>query len=69
MERALFDLHAQTISVPEPVSAGAELPDGLTGREQDFYKHLLDLPRGRIEQEFLPSDTVSYALSRWDQMS
>ena len=66
MERVLFDRHATALAVPEPITAGPEPPDALSDHEQDFYRHLLGLPKGRLEQEFLPLDTVASALSRWD---
>lgn len=65
MERRLFDRFSPALSVSEPIKAGSEPPDGLTGDEQVFYQHLLGLPKGRIEQEFLPQDIVAGTLSRW----
>lgn len=65
MERALFDRHAAALAVPEPINAGPEPPDGLSAHEQNFYRHLLTLAKGRIEQEFLPGDTVTQVLSCW----
>jgi hypothetical protein len=65
MERVLFERHATTLAVPEPITAGPEPPSGLSGHEEDFYRHLLALPKGRLEQEFLPTETVTHALSHW----
>lgn len=65
MERALFERHATALAVSEPITAGSEPPDGLSDHERDFYRHLLALPKGRLEQEFLPGETVTQALSRW----
>lgn len=65
MNQPLFDAHADTLAVPEPMNAGPIPPDGLTGIEQAFYRHLLDKAKGRIEQEFLPQSTVMDVLSRW----
>lgn len=65
MERVLFDRHAAALAVPEPITADPEPPDSLSGHEQDFYRYLFGLPKGRIEQEFLPRETVIHALSRW----
>lgn len=65
MERALFDRHAPTLAVPEPITAGPKPPDGLTDHEKDLYRHLLGSSNGRLEQEFLPLDTVASALSGW----
>ena len=68
MERALFDRLAPALAVPEPITPGPESPDGLSPHEQDFYRHLLGLLKGRLEQEFLPSDIVASALSLWQQL-
>lgn len=66
MERALFDRHAAELAVHEPVTAGPVPPDELTSQEQAFYRYLLGLQKGRIEQEFLPTETVARALSHWN---
>lgn len=66
MERSLFDRHAAALSVPEPITAGLPSPVGLTEDEEAFYGHLLESPKGRIEQEFLPKETVTQALSHWE---
>lgn len=52
-------------AVPEPVVAGTELPIGLTQSERSLYKRLLEEPRGRLEQEFLPVDLVHTVLIEW----
>ena len=65
MNQPLFGAHAGTLAVPEPINAGPIPPDGLTGIEQTFYRHLLDQAKGRIEQEFLPQSAVIDVLSRW----
>lgn len=65
MDRELFDRHVAALAVAEPITAGKEPPEGLTSDEQVFYRHLCALPKGRIEQEFLPSQTVALALSQW----
>lgn len=66
MERLLFDRNAAALAVLEPITAGPELPDGLEEHEQTFYKHLLGLPKGRIEQEFLSKEVVAHVLSCWE---
>ena len=68
MERALFDRHAPALAVTEPITAGSESLEGLSDQEQGFYRHLLGLPKGRLEQEFLSSDIVASALSIWHQL-
>lgn len=65
MDQPLFDRFAGTLAVPEPINAGPVPPEALTDTEQAFYRQLLDQDRGRIEQEFLPGDIVSEALSKW----
>lgn len=65
MERTLFECHAAELAVPEPVIAGMEPPDGLVECEKAFYSYLCGLSKGRIEQEFLPVDAVTRALSTW----
>ncbi|USE77281.1 DUF2220 family protein [Cupriavidus gilardii] len=65
MDRSCFDRYAVDSAVLEPVSAGIRTPDGLTDTEAQFYQYLLQHRTGRIEQEFLPEDLVSTALSSW----
>lgn len=64
MDQPLFDAHADTLAVSEPVNAGPTPPEGLMDSEQSFYRHLLDQAKGRIEQEFLPAALVAEALYR-----
>jgi len=66
MERSIFEQHAATLAVAEPITAGQTLPIGLTGHEQAFYRYLIELPKGRIEQEFLPKELVTHKLSGWE---
>ncbi|WP_454733423.1 MULTISPECIES: Wadjet anti-phage system protein JetD domain-containing protein [Cupriavidus] len=65
MDRACFDRYAPALAVNEPVRAGAEPPEGLDAAEAAFYQYLCGLERGRLEQEFLPADTVAAALGAW----
>jgi hypothetical protein len=65
MEQALFGRHATALAVAEPTTAGPEPPDGLSSDEKNFYHYLLTLPKGRMEQEFLPKETVASVLSGW----
>lgn len=64
MDKTLFERYAGTLAVREPVTAGPE-PPNLTQQEQLFYRYLQQLDKGRIEQEFLPAETVIDALSSW----
>lgn len=65
MNRELFEQYANHSAVPEPVKVQQAIPDGLLNEEADFYRYLTDLPRGRLEQEFLPAGIVEEALCRW----
>lgn len=65
MNQALFERFSGTLAVPEPITAGFMPPDGLHDSERTFYRYLLAQAKGRLEQEFLPADVVSHALSEW----
>lgn len=65
MHQALFDEFASHSAVPEPVKAPDTFLKGLLNEEIDFYRYLAALQRGRLEQEFLPTDIVTSALTRW----
>ena len=43
------------------MAAGELAPAGLTMQERAFYSYLQQLPKGRIEQEFLPQEIVTRA--------
>lgn len=65
MNRGLFEHYASHSAVSEPVKAQQAIPDGLLNEEIDFYRYLTCLPRGRLEQEFLPAGIVEEALVMW----
>jgi hypothetical protein len=65
MTRDLFDAHAAPSAVPEPSPAAETPPTALTEAESMLYRHLRELERGRLEQEFLPADQVGDALATW----
>ena len=65
MEAHLFKHHCAKHAVPEPTPAGATPPEGLTKCEAALYHHLLEQERGRLEQEFLPRQTVVKAVTDW----
>lgn len=69
MNRELFEQYASQSAVPEPVKAQEAIPDGLLNEEGDFYRYLTCLPRGRLEQEFLPAGVVGEELVRWRKES
>lgn len=65
MNRELFEQYARHSAVPEPVKAQEAIPDGLLNEEAGFYRYLIGLPYGRLEQEFLPTETVQEVLFNW----
>lgn len=67
MNRELFEQYASHSAVPEPIKAQEAIPDGLLNEEADFYRYLTSLPRGRLEQEFLPAGIVEEALVKWQK--
>ena len=64
MDRATFDAHAER-AVAEPVPASDLLPDSLHPHEAALAQHLRTLDKGRLEQEFLPVETVAGAFATW----
>ncbi|PAT40387.1 hypothetical protein CK623_05840 [Vandammella animalimorsus] len=64
MDRPTFDAHAHR-AVPEPAPADSRSLHGLHPQEAALAQRLRQLPRGRLEQEFLPADTVAQALRDW----
>lgn len=69
MNRELFEQYASHSAVPEPVKAQKTISDGLLNEEADFYHYLTRLPRGRLEQEFLPVRLAEEVLLRWGKKS
>jgi hypothetical protein len=65
MDRSTFDRVAPDAAVAEAESAGSRTPDRLTEEEQQLYKHLLSLDKGRLEQEFIPQSRVAHRLNAW----
>ena len=53
------------VAVPEPVTAGPDLPAGLNVIERQLYARILREARGRLEQEFLPEQIIHEAITRW----
>ncbi len=64
MSSEVFDAH-HDMAVVEPVVAGTKCPPGLNDSERVLYQRLLDEPRGRLEQEFLPTAIVKNNLFEW----
>ena len=69
MNHELFEQYASHNAVPEPVKAQKTIPDGLLNEEADFYRYLTRLPRGRLEQEFLPVRLAEEVLLGWGKES
>ena len=55
----------QQHAVAEPLHAGNEVPVGLNDNQAELYKRLLQLPSGRLEQEFLDKNDVCVVLQEW----
>ena len=64
MDRATFDTCAD-LAVNEPVPCDALPLDALPPPEAALLQHLRGLAQGRLEQEFLPAETVAAALQAW----
>ena len=65
MDRTTFDAH-QDRAVPEPAHAPSPLPSSpLLPAECALDDHLRALAKGRLEQEFLPTDVVHHAVQTW----
>lgn len=62
MDRATLDACAQQ-ATPETVHAAPDAMGHLLAQEKALAAHLTTLPRGRLEQEFIPSNMVVQALS------
>lgn len=60
----IFGQH-QHRAVIEPVLANAKPPQELQPAETSLYERLITEPRGRLEQEFLPTDVVHQAVRSW----
>lgn len=65
MDQAVFDQYAHNNAVVEPTVAQENVPEGLTDSEADFYLYLLNLDKGRLEQEYLPSSILEKTFSTW----
>ncbi len=65
MDRATFDVCSEKCAVAEPVTAGSLPPSRLSEEEGALYRHLLQLEKGRLEQEFIAETVVKMAVCRW----
>ena len=64
MDAATFSAH-QHLAVAEPVHAPEPISGAQTPEEAALQAHLRAQARGRLEQEFLPTDTVHRAVRTW----
>lgn len=64
MDLASFSAHRH-LAVAEPVHAASPPPGALQPDEAALDQHLRSLDKGRLEQEFLPSDVVQHAVRAW----
>lgn len=64
MTPEIYEQHLAA-AVPEPIVAGAEVPATLNDLERALYERILNEPRGRLEQEFLPEPLIHEAILRW----
>lgn len=65
MGAELFQRHANSLAVPEPMHADDAPPAGLLPEEAALFIEMMNMPLGRIEQEFLPLSEVRAALQAW----
>jgi len=66
MDSGTFEIH-QALAVPEPNPAGETEPPTLSDAERRLYRHIRGIPKGRLEQEFLPRETVANAIRHWHE--
>jgi hypothetical protein len=64
MDRTTFNAH-QPLAVAEPVHAPASVSGALWPDEAALDRHLRAQEKGRLEQEFLPTDAVHRAVRAW----
>ena len=64
MDAATFSAH-QNLAVTEPVHAPEPIPGALPPPQATLTAHLRTQDKGRLEQEFLPTDAVHHAVQAW----
>jgi hypothetical protein len=64
MDQHTFEAHA-ALAVCEPYPSSDLPPDALSDLERILYLHLRHAEKGRLEQEFIPRETVTARLSTW----
>jgi len=58
MDQTTFERYSGESAVIEPVHAQEQPPEGLTPAETALYQFLMQQEKGRLEQEYLPKNTV-----------
>lgn len=58
MDSGTFEIY-QALAVPEPNPAGDSDLATLSEAERRLYRHIRGIPKGRLEQEFLPREAVA----------
>lgn len=53
------------VAEPRRFATAESAPQGLTDDERALFEYLASSDKGRLEQEFLPTDVVHQALRRW----
>jgi hypothetical protein len=64
MTLEVFVAH-EHVAVSEPCPAAEDPPEHLCGEEQDLFRYLRRVAKGRLEQEFLPREMVEAAVNSW----
>ncbi len=64
MTSEIYDEFSES-AVVEPIIAGPESPCGLIVSEQELYGRLVRELRGRLEQEYLPTELIHETITRW----
>lgn len=57
----------RALAVPEPNPAGETEPPTLSQAERLLYRQVRRIPKGRLEQEFLPREAVANAIRHWHE--
>ena len=65
MDGVTFDTFAAESAVEEPQPAPSVAPSELSADEAELYQRLQQSDRGRLEQEFLPTQIVHRVIMHW----
>ena len=67
MDETLYDKYREQSAVKEPRVASKTPPEHLNQQERYLYLRLVSEAQGRLEQEFIPKDTVKKEVLKWGQ--